>query len=255
MKATKGNASMRAIIILLSILFATGMPLTASASNQTHFRFGAVEKSTFIAQFHNKTLVEAFRRNGLTCEIVMVPDLQTLSEMVDEGVLDGDTRRVKNFAKNGEHPGYVRIDESVFSLEIRPYSQSEYPIESWSDLGRPGLTLGYIKGSEFVEHSLEKHAPQTPARRYDSRLEAIRALRDGEVQIVIIANQYLAREILQLEEFQDSGIYELPALAKIDIYSYFYREHEDLAPVIAKTLRQMKKDGTIQKFLMEGMTK
>lgn len=246
---------MRKLIFSILILCCLSIPTQAKQTSQKHFRFGAVEESSFIAEFHNKILVEAFRRNGLTCEIVIVPDLQTLSKMVDAGELDGDTRRVKNFAKNGDHPGYVRINESVLSLEIRPYSLSEYSIESWGDLEPLELTVGCIKGSELVEHSLERHAPDTPVWRFDSRLEAMQALRDGGVQMVIVANQYLAREILQLKEFKNSEIHELPTLRKIDIYSYFFRKHAALAPVIAKTLRQMKKDGTIQKFLLEVMTK
>lgn len=248
---------MRYIVIILTLLTITAaMARTTSADDRTHFRFGSVvEDSTFTGRYQKRVLTEAFRRNGLTLEIIHPEDVSKLAPMVDNGQLDGDTQRVGYFARSGDHPGYVRIDFSTFSLEIKAFGRQAYRAETWADLGRLNARIGYTQGIENVAKSLRKHAPHALIRAYSDRLTGMRALRDGYIDIFVIANQYHARRILHMDEFHRAPIHEVVTLEKIDMYAFFARQHARLAPVIARTLRRMKREGIIDYYLQELLLK
>lgn len=246
---------MRKLIFSILTLCCLSLPASAQQAGQTHFRFGTSETTSFIGQYQNKVLTEAFRRNGMTIEFVAVPNHQALIDMVNDGTLDGDARRVKDFRQTGYFPGYVRINEQTYTLAITAYSITPYKVEAWTDLGRQGVPVGYVQGVKIVEVQLGKNVPPDLIKQYPSRIAGLRALRKGEVAIMVIANQYHTREILENEEFQGENIRELSVLEKTGIYPYFSKKHAALANVIAGTIRQMKQEGELQKILMEVMSK
>jgi len=246
---------MRKLIFILLILCCFSIPALAQKTSQTHFRFGTSETTSFIGRYQSRVLTEAFRRNGLTIEFVEVHNRQALIDMVEKGLLDGDARRVTDFTQAGNYPGYVKIDEQTYTLAIAAYSKTPYKAESWADLGRLGVSVGYVQGVKIVEKQLGENVPPDLIKQYPGRLEGMRALSKGDVAVMIIANQYRAWEILKTDEFHDSGIQELAMLEKTGMCPYFSKKHAALAPVIANTIRQMKREGVLQQILMEVMTK
>ncbi len=46
-----------------------------------------------------------------------------------------------------------------------------------------------------------------------------------------------------------SRIIEVVKIKETKIYSYIYKKHKDIAPKIAKTLEEMKKDGTFLRIV------
>lgn len=176
-------------------------------------------------------------------------------EDMRSGRLDGEALRVTDFTAGGDHPEYVKVDMPTLTIEWNAYALSPFAVTDWKSLGALDAQVGYRRGNHTSRLRLETVLPSERVTAYSTRTELLDALKRGEVDIAVISNQFYVQRQLTLERYRSSRIRRLAVLDKKDVCPYFAQRHADLAPVIAGTLRNMKREGMFDDYLTRLMLK
>lgn len=223
-------------------------------SGQQHFRFGTVASPDSLTyNFQKLVLTEAFLRLGWTLDILAFNDNSKLLGQMEAGEIDGDAVRVCTFNDDNAHPGYVKVDVGTLSTRTCAYTASPVRVTDWASLDALDGPIGYAATELINEKKLKAYAPNTARIPYHARREGFAALSAGAVEIFIVSNNLSAVEVLQKPEFIDSGIRRAAALMTIQACPFFNVRYADLVPVVAKTLRQMKREGVMNRILADLM--
>jgi len=199
---------------------------------------------------------EAFRRLGYYFKLEPVPVKRSLKD-ANDGVTDGDPSRIFDLNKDGRYPNLIRVDETIGEAYVAAYTRREdLSFDGWESLSTIKgikLRIGYTRGFIAVENNLHEYtgsehtvAPtQHPAH-------SIRMLAAGRYDLILDPKK-LADTVLALAEFRDSGIKCVGILETVKTYPYLNRKHAALAPILARTLREMKEDGSFDQITQSGL--
>lgn len=222
-------------------------------AEQTHFVFGSAQtEGTFTYKFQSSVLKEAFKRMGYTIEIKVFTEKDKLIPLVQNGELDGDGSRVKEFGDT--HPGYVRVDTPTFSLEQNVYATKGYPIDGWDSIYALNLNTGYIVGEFVTETKLLGTMDAAKLHGFTTRIEGFDALASGKIDLFVMTNQYTAAELMTFARFQKAGIRPIFTLRRGDAYVYFAEKHRALAPKLARILHEMQREALFERFIRDAMS-
>lgn len=212
-----------------------------------------VPATSFTHKYQVKILTEAFRRNGWNFQLEYYKDLKKLIAQVEQGSLDGDSPRGINFAAGDAHPGYVKIDSVLYSIETGAYTTEPLPIIDWDSLADLNMPVGYVTGVFLHENELGERITPDNLIGLKTRADGFAALSDGQIKVFVMVNHTNAMEMIRSDRFKDAGIRRVAVLNAVDVCAYFTQKHQALAPVIAATLKQMKTEGLFDKCLEETM--
>ncbi|WP_320169401.1 transporter substrate-binding domain-containing protein [Maridesulfovibrio sp.] len=181
-------------------------------------------------------LSEAFRRLGYRFQLESYPSKRALKNS-NSGAVDGEALRVAGIEKT--YTNLIRVPEALLTGEGYAYSTKEIEIPNgWEDLR--GHRVAAIRGLWAF-----KKAARYAAQFYevDSQTSLLRFLLKGRADIILdgpAIDRFLVKE-----EFRTKGIRKLkPALTSLPFYAYLNCKHEALVIPLAKTLQEMKLDGT-----------
>ena len=186
-------------------------------------------------------LTEAFKRNGIRFNAEYRPSLRSLM-MSNSGETDGELHRVYNFHKvsGGKYSNLIRIESKLLSVWLVAFASQKVEIETWNDL--KGYKVGYYRGRKNVEKKLNTVLPPEQILTATTDEEAFRMLASGIIDIVISERLQGRKFIVGNPEL--SNIVEIASFDETKIYAYFHKKHKEIAPAIAKTIEEMKQDGT-----------
>lgn len=187
-------------------------------------------------------LTEAFKRVGITFSAFYAPSARSLI-LSNSGQTDGELHRVCNFheVSNGAYPNLIKIDSELLSVWLVAFShRRDIAIEKWEDL--QNYRVMYYRGRQNVKSKLEQYVPTKQIFEVTNDKLAFAVLAHKRVDIVI-SESHEGRRILK-SSTNFSNIHEVGTLEKTKIYSYINKKHQNLAPLIAEKLEEMKKDGT-----------
>jgi len=229
---------------IISIFFVM-IAISAVAENKimtfsTHVRESSVVYNTTFA-----LMEEAFRRIGFGFTLKTYPGKRALIQC-NTGKTDGEAHRIYGITDNGKYPNLVRIPE--IQQIIYNYAYASYKINldnGWEDLAP--YKVAVQSGSVFLTNMSEKYAKNT--YELTETIQLFRYLEAGRADIVLFT-PVGAHLILEMEEFKNTKIRKIePPLTALPIYAYLHKKHRELAPKVAKTLHEMKMDGTYQKLI------
>jgi hypothetical protein len=202
---------------------------------------------SYSARLFAQIYTEAFRRMQVPLEFVRYPTAR-LPAMLESGGIDGDMARASGFAE--AHPNLVRVTESArdghFALyTATPAMQALPPAE----LGSGNLRLIYRVGVLYCDNTLKRLVPPERLSSITSPAQGLRLLALGRADLycdidLAVVNQLLDPEFKsqrQLRKLMDIGD---PA----PLYAYIAPRHAELATNLARTLKQMKKEGWIDRL-------
>ncbi len=178
---------------------------------------------------------EALARNGYKLRTVYLPAERALKN-VNAGLEDGEMARIAGMEKL--YPNIIRVPEKIIDMEFVAFSRNNITLNNgWADL--PKYAVSFINGWKIYEENVPKETEVTKvrtARQLFSMLEKKRAdliLYERWGGLLYIKNKQLSSIKLQL-----------PILAKKEMFIYLHKKNKFLVPKLAKTLKQMKQDGS-----------
>jgi len=184
--------------------------------------------------FADSVVVEAFRRIGITAEVIPLPAERSLIN-ANAGIEDGDALRTRAIESN--YPNLVRVPEQVMLFEVGGYTfDPNLDVITLGDLS--DHAVGIEAGIKVVEGSLAEHPRLT-------------AVKDLKQLFTLLSNRRV--DIALAERWQgnwwanrlgpDCRILLMP-LQREPMFIYLHKRHAALAPRLAAALRDMKADGT-----------
>lgn len=195
--------------------------------------------------FSDLILKEAFRRAGISIDIVELPGERSLAN-VSEGITDGDFVRIAGLEKM--YPNLVMVPEKIIDFEFVGFSKNKDIVTSDWEALQP-YDVAVVRGWKILEENIT--GTRSLAKMKDQWL-LFTLLEKNRVDIVV-HSRYEGYVILKRLGITD--IYALePPLAIREMYLYLNRKHRALVPVIARHLREMKRDGTFRKIGVETLT-
>lgn len=229
------------IISIYFIMFTT----LATAENKimtfsTHVQEDSVVfKTTFVL------MEEAFKRLGFGFALKTFPGKRALN-FSNQGKTDGEAHRIYGITNNGKYPNLVRIPEIQQIIYNYAYAFRDINLESgWEGLG--AYKVAVIRGSVFLTEMSNKYAKDT--QELSSLIQLLRFLKIGRADIALLSPAEIGH-ILEMEEFKNTNIRKIgPPLTALPIYAYLHKRHSELAPKVARTLHEMKMDGTYQRLI------
>lgn len=191
---------------------------------------------------------EAFSRIGIKVRIVPAAGATAL-EKTDKGMYDGDLFRIAG--ANQKYPNIIQVPESYYDYEFVAFSKTvNVPMTGYDGLKpyRVATMKGWVETDNNVREDNTKSVV-----RIAGAFDMFNSLNKGEADIVIY-NRLMGYEMIKEMGSPDIHVLE-PPLSSKPVYLYLNKKHQDLIPKLDTAIKDMKKDGTIQKIVAETLGK
>jgi polar amino acid transport system substrate-binding protein len=192
---------------------------------------------------------EAFSRIGVKIHIVPA-DSATALEKVNKGLYDGDLMRVAG--ANQKYPNVIQIPEPLFEIEFSAFSNTvNSPMSGYEGLKpyRVAVPKGWIETDNNVKEENVKSV-----FRIISPFDMFNTLLKGDADIVIY-HRLMGYEMIKEMGASDKIHVLEPPMAVRPYFFWIHKKHQDLVPKLDAAIKDMKKDGTIQKIVAETLGK
>jgi len=191
-------------------------------------------------------LTEAFKRNNIKFEAVYYPSLRSLISS-NVGETDGELHRIYDFhtVSNNKYSNLIRIESELISTWMTIYSMNNIIINSWDDL--KNYKIAYYRGRKNVEKFLTNIVPERQITKLTTDKQAFKMLIAKRIDLVFSENIEGQRLIKKYSEF--SNIFQVRKVKESKIYSYIHKKHKYIGLKVAKTIEEMKKDGTFSEII------
>lgn len=188
---------------------------------------------------------DAFSRLGYDFSYRVVP-AQRASVDANSGVLDGEpARRIDH---NLKYPNLVRVDEPIYTVVFAAFSANKrLNFHGWESLKSDTLRVDYLRGIPVIQENLANFIKPNNLYLLNDRAQASRRLLSGRADVYIDSELDFAA-LLQLKQNQNLAIYNVGIVDRIPTYGFLHKKHQDLVVRLVEVLRQMKKDGRLQRY-------
>lgn len=189
---------------------------------------------------------EAFTRMGYNFVYEGFPAKRS-SRMSDSGKTDGEIHRVYSYGK--VHPNVIRVDEPHFHIRFSAYSNDNaIRLDGWESLQGKNLRVGYRIGVKMTESQLPRVVKEVNLRPVSELTMGLYKLATGQVDIFIDVEKNIEDTIQRSDRLLRAGIVKVGTMVSISTHAYLHKKHNDLVPILAEKLRNMKAEGLIVKF-------
>ena len=193
---------------------------------------------------HTTIYREAFRRLGIDVEFKSFP-LKRLSMLVDRSEnVDGDISRVYSYSD--AHPSLVRVEEPHSISEIVAYSKDpNLKLDGWDSLVGSQLRIDYRHGAKRTFEMLRSRVPWDKMHSVHDIKAGLQRLVLGWSDIYICSG---AAPLIVDGLFEGKNIYTAGVMQKTTFHAFLLKKHKELAVRLSRVLKQMKKEGLINKY-------
>lgn len=194
--------------------------------------------------FEDRIMHEACRRLGLDLRIVRLPSERALKS-ANDGVEDGNFVRVSGISL--KYPNLLMVPEPMSEFPFTVFTRDpDFKSASWDDLR--SRNVASVIGWKLVDKHLAGSAGYTQVRDEEA-LFAL--LAKGRVEAVV-SGLFTGQEVVRRNGYQ--GVRPvLPSLANPPMYVYLHRRNAELVPRLAEVLRQMRREGVLQRLTKSGL--
>ena len=188
-----------------------------------------------------RIVTEAYNRLGITLKVENMPGERSLVS-ANTGVTDGELYRKWDIAN--QYPNLRIVPVPLMRYEIVAFCRCKpFDIKGWASL-KP-YRIGYIKGIKIVE----QNTIGMDIESVGTLKQAFTKLELGRSDIVL-SNRITGIAALREQHLNDVIVLS-PPLASFPVFHYVFKSHEDLVPKLTGVLRQMEKDGTLERIQKE----
>ena len=206
--------------------------------------------TTYEGKWQRRVYEEAFKRLGVPLEVTLMPTPR-MTAMADSGAVDGQFVRV--FAYADAHPEQVRVEEPIYHVVFGLWvSNPALNLSRLGDLAATGWTGIYRRGVEQCQNSLSGALPSDRLSSVSTTELGLRMLLAGRVDFYCELDAAVLNA-LYLPEFKDvTSVRPLLTYGDtIALHPYLHKKHAELAGRLAAVLKQMKADGSLERFRRE----
>ncbi len=186
---------------------------------------------------------EAFKRLGMTFAYRVYPG-QRCSVMANTGRVDGEPGRFIGYSQIC--PNMVRVEESVATLHEAAFAKdASISLNGWESLKGTDLRVAYILGCQAEEVYLPKVVRPERLSRVATIEQALIMLDAGRTD-VLIQTESSVMAVLLTPKFKDFKIVKVGIMEELDVYPFLHKRHAELAPKLARVLKEMKAQGLLE---------
>jgi polar amino acid transport system substrate-binding protein len=251
-----GGHGVRLLILVATLLLpAPAMPAAAPDPVTAPFVMGTdAEETTVTGKWYRRIYGEAFRRLGIPLSFLVSPTAR-LSTMADEGQVHGQATRVAAYAE--AHPNQLRVDEFAHLVRLALYAfdreaGTRYP-KRLEDLATGNWLVEYRRGVAICEKMLKPLLPAEKLSDITSTAQGMLKLKSGRTDLYCEFDLSIQFELMTPEFRGVSGFRPVLDLGvMLQMYPYVHKSRAELAPKLAETLKKMKAEGLIERYLRES---
>ncbi|MBN1648147.1 MAG: transporter substrate-binding domain-containing protein [Spirochaetales bacterium] len=189
----------------------------------------------------DRIMTEVFRRINVPMELVYTETDKSVFD-VNAGILDGEINRIAGFDKL--YPNLVQVPEPNMIMRFVAFARKKIIVDGWESI--KDLYIGHVGGWKIIEDNVKSfpHVISTPTEK-----ELFRMLADNRIDVALYS---LLTGLSVIKTMQLEDIIALdPPLESRNMYLYVHKKHRQLVEKIAKTLREMKADGSYDRIVSD----
>ncbi len=234
------------IVIFLLVLFSSMNALSAPNSSQEINLVGTNgTKNSSHGTLLTLIYTEAFKRLGYKLRYYSFP-AKRASHLSDSGQVDGEIHRVANYGEN--HQNLIKVDESHFSINFSAYGiDTSVQLSGWDSLVDSSFIVGYRRGVQRCELILPMLLPKERLVIVNSTEQGLRQVLGGRSKIFIDV-ELLLNQLIEKREFKKENLQKVGVMEKIDAHAFLHKRHVKLVPKLSSVLKEMKREGLINKY-------
>lgn len=220
------------LFLLPLLLYLLGGP-HASARD---YRISAPGRPHMALDMAQQVAGEAYRRLGHSLSILPMPLERGLVE-ANIGAIDGDLMRTSPGLT--DYPGLIAVPTPLAEDDFVAYGRGQLIRLTDADSLRP-YRLGTVRGIKELDALAQQGHQILYATDGD---QAFRQLDAGRVDLVLLTRGSACRPA----QLGLQGIRMQPgSLGRVSFYHHLHKQHDELARQVDATLRQMRRDGSLQ---------
>ena len=183
---------------------------------------------------------ESFKRLGVTVSFRgCVP--ADCGKYVTNGTADGEMARTIIYEKI--YPRLVRTSEKIITLNLSAFSTDpSIKINTWNDMAGNKYKVAYIGAYYIIDKNLKKLINPSNIIYVKHWIEGLNKLSNKKADIYIGVEKTVFDEL----NGKETNIHKVGTLETQGLYPYFNSKHKLLAKKLARTLKEMKVDGTMK---------
>ncbi len=204
---------------------------------------GMSQKLNFVVALDESALIDRFisaalQRVGYSLTMDAAP-MSYAIQMANSGERDALASQVSGLEK--AFPNLVMVPEQLAATSFQAYARtdSDISIKTWEDLA--GLRVGTLFQKTYIFNRLPKNISGHVQR--ETFYELNLALAGHECDVVVTSSTFDSGLIVS------SAVKRVGTIETIRSFIYLNKANAELAPAIAESLRNMKKDGAYDKIL------
>ncbi len=188
---------------------------------------------------------EAFNRLGYQIEISRIPAERAMTN-VNKGIDDGKYIKIAGLSKL--YPETIQVPENCIDYDFVVFTKNE----NFRPVGYESLkpyNVAFINGWKI----LEKNVVGTTSVTKVENAKLLFTLLEKDRVDVIIYSRLEGYALLKEMELNGIKVLEPPLIVK-EMFLYLNKKHATLVPKVAKSLREMKKDGTYNRLYDQALS-
>jgi hypothetical protein len=224
--------------------------LSAPVISQRTIVFSTIAPPT-LAWFNEYRLIytEAFKRLGYDFEMIFQPGERALVD-ADNGQVDGEAGRIADLNPT-DYPNLIRVEEPIdIALDTAYSTDATIRVQGYDSLKGKGYVIGLFRGIKSVEQKLPRYVRREDIVVLGNLEQSLAMLADRRIDLFISADWIERSEILTQDRFKQ--IKRVGILETKTLYPWLLRRHADLAPKLAETLKQLKREGFFPQPVRSG---
>ncbi|MBN2657145.1 MAG: transporter substrate-binding domain-containing protein [Spirochaetales bacterium] len=186
-------------------------------------------------------LTGIYEKAGLEISIVPMPAVRATSESA-AGKIDGETHRVLAYGDNHEDLRIVPF--SYYSIDTNLFTQRNNPAAGKNMSELSSYKFAILKG---VRQSQELTKGFTQVQEFEDSETLIRFLMLRRADFAILSRLH-GMEILEKLSADEIVVLE-PPIDETKLYHYLHRKHEDLVPLLKRTMEEMAESGELAQLI------
>lgn len=193
--------------------------------------------------FLDRLLLEIFGRAGVSFEIVRQPAARALLS-ANQGLVDVELPRIAGIEK--QFSNLVMLPEPVVEYAFVAFTRAGCPTRiDWKTFNH--LQVGLLRGWKIYESILR---PETMHRHANKPEQLLGMLVHKRIDIALY-ERHAGRYLLRKKGFRVREM--LPEYKVVPMYIYIHEKHREMVPLLTKTLREIKADGTYARLTKETL--
>jgi len=189
----------------------------------------------------NKIYTEAFRRLGYNM-IIKHSSTKRVSVYANEGVVDGEIARVKDYGKH--FPNLIRVDEPAIYINFVAYALNpDIQLNGWESLRGTDYRVNYRRGAKGPEVQLSKIFPERRIEAVNTNEQGFRKLLAKRIDIFVNVER---PNVLKTEEFRNIRI--AGVMEEVSVHAYLHRKNKELVPKLSAELKKMREEGVLDQL-------